>query len=235
MFNKLMKKKNTKTAKPKKSFNVKEFIQSLQNLDMQNYGSWPLAVKVFMFLVIAFVIAALAYALPISDKREEIKAAEAEQETLLATYKEKESKARHLEEYKAQIVQMEAEFKELLNQLPKDTRVPELIKGINMTGVGSNIKFQDISVGDEVQQDLFIEQPIRIVAVGNYHQFGSFISGLAALPRIITMHDFELTNPQPSLDSIPELKLVLDTKTYRSKDTDATATSTEAAGTNGGE
>lgn len=113
---------------------------------------------------------------------------------------------------------METEFNTLLDQLPKDTRVSELVEGINMTGVGSNIRFQDISVEAEIENEFFIEQPIRIAALGEYHQFGSFISGLAALPRIITMHDFEVSNPQPSLDVLPELNLVLQTKTYRSKE-----------------
>ena len=134
---------------------------------------------------------------------------------------------------------MEAEFNTLLDQLPKDTRVSELVEGINMTGVGSNIRFQDISVEPEIENEFFIEQPIRIAALGEYHQFGSFISGLAALPRIITMHDFEVSNPQPTLDVLPELNLVLQTKTYRSKEAApegdeavAPAAATDAAGGN---
>ena len=139
---------------------------------------------------------------------------------MLDSYREKESRARYLQAYQAQVIQMEAEFNTLLDQLPKDTRVSELVEGINMTGVGSNIRFQDISVEPEIENEFFIEQPIRIAALGEYHQFGSFISGLAALPRIITMHDFEVSNPQPTLDVLPELNLVLQTKTYRSKEAD---------------
>lgn len=221
---KLTKKKSlVKTPKvdstPKKSFDFNEFRRSFESLDNQNYGSWPLAVRVTVLLMIVGFIAALAWALPISSKIDEIKAAEAQQATLLETYREKESKARHLAAYKSQVSQMETEFNALLNQLPKDTRVSELVEGINMTGVGSNIRFQDISVEPEIEQEFFIEQPIRIAALGEYHQFGAFISGLAALPRIITMHDFEVNNPQPTLDQLPELTLVLQTKTYRSKET----------------
>lgn len=221
---KLTKKKTlVKTPKaaltPKKSFDFNEFRRSFESLDNQNYGSWPLAVKVTVLVMIVGFIAALAWALPISSKIDEIKAAEAQQVTLLEAYRGKESKARHLAAYKSQVTQMETEFNALLNQLPKDTRVSELVEGINMTGVGSNIRFQDISVEPEVEQEFFIEQPIRIAALGEYHQFGAFISGLAALPRIITMHDFEVNNPQPSLDKQPELTLVLQTKTYRSKET----------------
>lgn len=212
----LLKKKKTTT--PKKSFNLNEFRRSFESLDTENYGSWPVPVKVTVLFFIVALIAALSWALPISSKLDEIAAAESEQQTLLTTYREKESKARHLNAYKTQVMQMETEFNTLLDQLPKETRVSELLEGINMTGVGSNIRFQDISVEPEVEQEFFIEQPIRIAALGEYHQFGSFISGLAALPRIFTMHDFEVTNPQPTLDKLPELNLILQAKTYRSKE-----------------
>lgn len=213
--------KTKKTAlKPKQQFDLQEFRRSFESLDSENYGSWPLPVKVTVIGLIITLIAALAWALPISSKIDEINAAESQQQTLLDSYREKESRARHLKAYQAQVVQMEAEFNSLLDQLPKDTRVSELVEGINMTGVGSNIRFQDISVEPEIENEFFIEQPIRIAALGEYHQFGSFISGLAALPRIITMHDFEVSNPQPTLDVLPELNLVLQTKTYRSKEAD---------------
>ena len=179
-------------------------------------------------------IAALSWALPISSKIDEINAAESQQQTLLDSYREKESRARHLKAYQAQVVQMETEFNTLLDQLPKDTRVSELVEGINMTGVGSNIRFQDISVEPEIENEFFIEQPIRIAALGEYHQFGSFISGLAALPRIITMHDFEVSNPQPTLDVLPELNLVLQTKTYRSKEAAPEGDAAAATDTNVG-
>ncbi len=229
--------KSKKTAvRPKKQFSFNDFRRSFESLDTENYGSWPLPVKLTVLIFIVGFIAALSWAMPISSKIDSISAAESEQQTLLDSYREKESRARHLEAYKSQVTQMEAEFKTLLNQLPKDTRVSELVEGINMTGVGSNIRFQDISVEPEIENEFFIEQPIRIAALGEYHQFGSFISGLAALPRIITMHDFEVSNPQPTLDALPELNLVLQTKTYRSKEvaTDEVAMTPASADTAGG-
>lgn len=227
--------KNKKAAsKTKKQFDLQEFRRSFESLDSENYGSWPLPVKATVIGLIVTLIVALAWALPISSKIDEIKAAESQQKTLLDSYREKESRARHLEAYKAQVVQMETEFNTLLDQLPKETRVSELVEGINMTGVGSNIRFQDISVEPEIEKEFFIEQPIRIAALGEYHQFGSFISGLAALPRIITMHNFEVSNPKPTLDVLPELNLVLQTKTYRSKEvnpeSDTEATTDNAGG-----
>ena len=227
--------KTKKTAsKSKKQFDLQEFRRSFESLDSDNYGSWPLPVKVTVIGLIITLIAALSWSLPISSKIDEITAAESQQNTLLESYREKESRARHLDAYKAQVVQMETEFNTLLDQLPKDTRVSELVEGINMTGVGSNIRFQDISVEPEIENEFFIEQPIRIAALGDFHQFGSFISGLAALPRIITMHDFEVSNPQPTLDVLPELNLVLNTKTYRSKEVDPEAVDTVATTDNAG-
>ncbi len=215
----LLKKQKPIGAKPvRPAFSFADFRRSFQSLDSENYGSWPLAVKITVLLFIVAFIAALAWALPISNKIDEIAASESEQQILLDDYRKKESRARHLQAYKIQVAQMEIEFKTLLDQLPKETRVSELVEGINMTGVGSNIRFQDISVEPEIENEFFIEQPIRIAALGEYHQFGSFLSGLAALPRIITMHDFEVSNPQPTLEAIPELNLVLQTKTYRSKE-----------------
>lgn len=195
----------------------------MNSLNGQNYGSAPLPVKIFLLTLLFAAILLAAWFALLKPKLDEIKSAEAQQVTLLTQYKEKESKARHLQEYTQQVEKMKVDFAELLNQLPKDTRVPELVDGINMVGSGSGIKFQDISVQPEVEQQFFIEQPIQIIGLGNYHQFGSFVSGVAALPRIITMHDFEVKNPQPSLDRTPELQLVINTKTYRAKEVDLNA------------
>lgn len=230
-------KAKTKTKKKKQSFDFKKFQAEINSLNGQNYGSAPIAVKIFILIAIFALVLVMSWFLLISKKIDEIKNAEAYQVTLLDTYKEKQSKARHLAEYEQQVAQMKVDFEQLLNQLPKDTRVPELVDGINMQGVRSGIRFQDISVQPEVSQEFFIEQPIQIIGLGDYHQFGNFISGIAQLPRIITMHDFEIKNPRPSLDVMPELQLVLQTKTYRSKQVDldaATATPTDANQAQGG-
>ncbi|MDO4896975.1 MAG: type 4a pilus biogenesis protein PilO [Moraxella sp.] len=217
--------RNKKLApkKKKEAFNFKKFWAEVNSLNAQNYGSAPLTVKIFLLTMLFALILVGAWFALLSPKLDEIKSAEAHQVSLLSTYQEKESKARHLDEYTRQVQQMRVDFAELLNQLPKDTRVPELVDGINMVGSGSGIKFQDISVQSEIEQEFFIEQPIQIIGIGNYHQFGSFVSGIAALPRIITMHDFEVKNQQPTLDRMPELQLVLQTKTYRAKDVDLNA------------
>lgn len=220
--------KGKKAPKKKKpSFDSKKFMAEVNSLNGQNYGSAPLPVKIFILALMLALIAFLAWMFLISKKLDEIKSAEAQQVTLLEEYKTKESKARHLKAYEEQVAKMEEDFAGLLNQLPKDTRVPELVDGINMVGSGSGIRFQNISVQPEVTKEFFIEQPIQIIALGDYHQFGSFVSGIAALPRIITMHNFEVKNPKPSLDRMPEIQLVLQTKTYRAKSAEESA-ATEA-------
>lgn len=216
----------------KEAFNFKKFWAEVNSLNAKNYGSAPLAVKAFLLSALFAVILLVAYIALLKPKREEILSAEAQQQTLLSEYTQKESKARHLQEYTRQVEKMKVDFAELLNQLPKDTRVPELVDGINMVGSGSGIKFQDISVQPEVEQEFFIEQPIQIIGLGNYHQFGSFVSGIATLPRIITMHDFEVKNQQPTLDRMPELQLVLQTKTYRAKEVDLNAPAPAQANAN---
>ncbi len=222
---KLGKKKSTaKFKKKKQSMSFAEFQQSFRSLDNNNYGSWPWVVKATLILGMLFVIAFITYMIPVKNKINQIEAAEREEESLLQAYREKESKARHLDEYKNQIAQMEVEFNSLLEQLPKETRVSELVKGINMTGIGSGIRFKKITVQQELQQEYFIEQPIQIEANGGYHQFGEFISGLASLARIISLHDFTVEGitdekiTEKTLEQADnDLNLVLHTKTYRSK------------------
>lgn len=214
---KATKKSSVVAKKKKQSFNFKSFWSALQNVNKDNIGSAPLVVRLFFAALAMALVLGVVYGLIIRPTQQSIASAVSQQAVLLEQYREKESKARYLDEYKQQIEQMDRDFAILLSQLPQQTAVPELIDGINKEGSGSGIRFQDISEGAEVEKELFIEQPIKITAVGEYHQFGNFLTGVAALPRIITMHDFEIKNQHPSLTVMPELQLVLNTKTYRAK------------------
>ncbi|MDO5651653.1 MAG: type 4a pilus biogenesis protein PilO [Moraxella sp.] len=198
-------------------------------MNAQNYGSAPVAVKIFLIIMLIVAILAAAWFALINGKRDEIAQAEAQQKVLLEEYREKEAKARYLDEYKAQVAQMEVDFAELLGQLPKGKEIAELNESIAMIGSGSGIRFQEIVADPEVEREFFVEQPIRITALGEYHRFGDFMSGIATLPRIITMHNFEVKNQQPSLDVMPQVQMVLETKTYRSKEA-ATASTDTATG-----
>ena len=147
-------------------------------------------------------------------------------------YREKDSKLRNLQLYQKQIEDMERTFGELLQQLPKETEIPGLVEDINFTGVSSGLRFNNISVQPEVKQEFFIELPISIVAQGDYHAFGSFVSGLAALPRIVTLHDFVIeTLPEAETKSeVPVLKMTVQAKTYRYNDQPPEDSTAPAAG-----
>lgn len=204
----------------KKPFNFQEFINSFNSLDPQNMGSWPTSVKITIYIFILLVTLALAYFVLIRPLLNDIDNARAQEESLLNEYREKDSKLRNLQLYQKQIEDMERTFGELLQQLPKETEIPGLVEDINFTGVSSGLRFNTITVQPEVKQEFFIELPISIVAQGDYHAFGSFVSGLAALPRIVTLHDFVIeTLPESETKSeVPVLRMTVQAKTYRYND-----------------
>lgn len=204
----------------KKPFNFQEFINSFNSLDPQNMGNWPTAVKMTIYIFVLLLTLALAYFLLIKPILEDIGGQRAQEESLLNQYQEKESKLRNLKLYQAQVEEMEHTFGELLQQLPKETEIPGLVEDINFTGVSSGLRFNNIKVNPEIKQEFFIELPMSVEAQGDYHSFGAFVSGLAALPRIVTLHNFviETLPPEKTKSEVPVLKFTVDAKTYRYND-----------------
>jgi len=203
---------------PKKNkMTVDKFFQQFNTLDTNNFGSWPLSVKITVWLFLFFVVCAIGYFLAIKPKLEAIDQAHAQEQNLLNEFKDKDSKLRNLQQYQAQLQQMEANFNQQLQQLPKETEIPSLVEDINVTGVNSGLKFKNIRLENEVTQEFFIEQPISIEATGDYHAFGMFVSGIATLPRIVTLHDFVITATQNTdkKSDIPTVDYSLKAKTYR--------------------
>ncbi len=217
--------------KPKKKpFNFQEFINSFNSLDPQNMGSWPTAVKITVYIFVLLATLALAYFVVVRPLLNDIDNARAQEQSLLTEYQEKDSKLRNLRLYQVQVEQMEQTFGQLLLQLPKETEIPGLVEDINFTGVSSGLQFDTIKVEPEIKQEFFIELPISMVAKGDYHAFGAFVSGLAALPRIVTLHDFviEALPPDESKSEIPALRMTVQAKTYRYNDQPADATTAVA-------
>ena len=185
-----------------------------------------------------FRSALLGYFVSIKGKLDDISNASAQEQNLLNEFREKDSKLRNLQQLQAQLLEMEANFNQQLEQLPKETEIPGLVEDINVSGVNSGLKFKNILLENEVKQEFFIEQPISIEATGDYHAFGSFASGIAALPRIVTLHDFDLTvtaNKEKKTD-IPQITYNVKAKTYRyigntdnSSSTAGAANSTDSA------
>jgi type IV pilus assembly protein PilO len=128
---------------------------------------------------------------------------------------------RNLQLYEIQVNQMEETFGQLLRQLPKESEIPGLIEDINFTGVGSGMQFNDIKVEPEMSREFFVELPISIKGQGDYHSFGGFISGLAALPRIVTVHNFNIvpmSQTNKANVEVPVLNMTLQARTYRYND-----------------
>lgn len=204
-------------ATKKKKMTVEQFFQQFNTLDMNNYGSWPLSVKITTWIFIFLAVGALGYFVVIKSQLESIANAQAKEQSLLNEFREKESKLRNLQQYQTQLQEMEANFNQQLEQLPKETEIPSLVEDINLTGVNSGLKFKNIRLENEVKQEFFIEQPISIDATGDYHAFGAFVTGIAALPRIVTLHDFtvEASADKEKKSDIPVVNYSIKAKTYR--------------------
>lgn len=204
-------------AVKKKKMTVEQFFQQFNTLDMNNYGSWPWSVKVTCWIFILLAVAALGYFVVIQKQLQTIANAEAREQSLLNEFREKESKLRNLQQYQTQLQEMEANFNQQLEQLPKETEIPSLVEDMNLTGVNSGLKFKNIRLEKEVRQEFFIEQPISLEATGDYHAFGAFATGIAALPRIVTLHDFivEAKEDTQKKSDIPVVHYTVKAKTYR--------------------
>lgn len=207
-----------KSAAEKKSFDLQEFINTLNTLDPQNIGSWPVAVKILIYVLVFVVVLVVGYMVDISKIKEQLAAGKLQQTTLLGEFEQKVFKAQNLNSYKQQLKDMEDSFGALLRQLPQDTEVPGLLEDITHTGLGSGVDFDSISLGAEKAKEFYVEQPINIKARGDYHAFGAFVSGIAALPRIVTLHDFAINPLRASTGEAPVLSLTIQANTYRYKE-----------------
>ena len=183
----------------------------LNDLDVNNIGSWPAPVKLILMVLAFVLVLGLGYYFYLTDKQTMLKQAEAKELDLRKDYEFKAERAANLEEYRSQKAQMEATFGALLKQLPQDTEVPGLLDDITRTALDNELKIESIDLQPEKQLEFYVELPIDIVVEGNYHKIGSFISGVAALSRIVTLHDFTLEPQKSPLD----LKLKILAKTYR--------------------
>jgi type IV pilus assembly protein PilO len=188
----------------------------LSDLDMNNLGSWPAAVKVIAAILLMVLILGGGYYFYLSDLQASLDQQKAQEETLKQQFSTKAFQAANLEAYKAQMIEMEASFGALLRQLPSDTEVPGLLEDITRTGLGSGLEFEEIKLQPEVTQQFYIELPIQIKVVGGYHDLATFVSGVASLPRIVTLHDFEI-KPY-NKDSSSKLHMNILAKTYRYND-----------------
>ncbi len=193
-------------------------LSDFNNLDFQNIAGWPPAAKGVGIGVICLVILGAGYWFDTKDQWEALQLAKAKEQELKQSFETKQAKAVNLDAYKQQLDEMNASFGLMLRQLPSKAEVADLLVDISQTGLASGLEFELFSPKDEAPKDFYAELPINIRVTGKYHQFGAFVSGVAALPRIVTMHDIVIRPPQsaqPGQEKSDKLVMELVTKTYR--------------------
>ncbi|WP_193165818.1 type IV pilus inner membrane component PilO [Microbulbifer hainanensis] len=187
----------------------------INDIDFSRVGVWPLAGRIVLLVVIAAVLMAGGYYLFIKDRYQQLEFAANKENELFTQFEKKSFEAANLDAYREQLAEMEETFGALLKQLPKDTEVPGLLDDIDEYGRGSGLTIKKVQLEDEQVGEFYVELPIRIEVQGGYHEFGAFISGIAGMPRIVTLHDF---NIEASKDGGALLNMVINAKTYRYKE-----------------
>jgi type IV pilus assembly protein PilO len=188
----------------------------INDLDTDNIGSWPPAIKVLLGVLVILLVLSLGYGFFSRELENQLELKREEESSLKEQFATKSHMAANLELYTQQMKEMENSFGVLLRQLPSDTEVPGLLEDITRTGLGSGLEFEEIKLLPEVTQPFYIELPIQITVTGAYHDLATFVSGVAGLPRIVTLHDFELAPVDP--EGAPKLRMSILAKTYRYND-----------------
>ncbi len=188
----------------------------INDLDLNNIGSWPAAVKVIAGILAVVLVLVLGYNFHLKDLQLNLERLQGDEGTLKQQFSTKAFQAANLEAYREQMKEAEVSFGALLKQLPSDTEVPGLLEDITRIGLDSGLEFEEIKLLPEVTQPFYIELPIQIKVVGGYHDLATFVSGVASQPRIVTLHDFELVPAEQG--STSKLRMSVLAKTYRYND-----------------
>jgi len=192
-------------------------FSQFNDLELDNIGEWPVLPKIVLAIFIGVVVLALGYIGLISDKTDTLKRVQAEELELREQYRAKYHVAANLELFQAQMKEAETLFANQLKSLPESHETPGLLDDITFVGTTSGLNFAKLNWQPEVTKKIYIELPIDIEVQGNYHEFGNFVSKIAGLPRIVTLHDFDI-NLVPSSEG--NLTLKLQAKTYRYREAD---------------
>jgi len=212
-----------------------KFIDDLRNLDRNNIGGWPKSVKYFFTGLIFVVVTFFGWYLYISDQQDQLEGLESREAALKTEFSQKQAKSANLEALEQQLKEMQDMLRTLLRQLPSKTEMPELLVDISQTALAAGIENELFQPGPETPRDFYAEKPITLRMVGTYHQFGSFISGVASLPRVVilTLHDVSLSPKEKEAGKKGGdsglLILQGTVKTYRYLDDDEAAEQSKAA------
>jgi len=218
------------------------FFDDLRNLDRNNVGGWPKSVKTFFAVIIFIVIVAGGWYVWIRGQQEDLERQQTKEETLKKEFATKQGKVVNLVAYRKQLEDMKEMLRTMLRQLPSKTEMPDLLVDISQTALAAGIVVDLFQPGGEIVKEFYAEKPIQLKMLGTYHQFGTFISGVASLPRVVilTMHDVSL---KPAAKAAPgpggaasqalagggQLLLEGTVKTYRYVDDEESAAAQAAA------
>ena len=190
----------------------------VNDLDMDNVGSWPIAIKLLIWAALLAAVLTAGYYYHIEGLQLQLKSVAEQEETLKKDFEKKAFQAANLDAYRQQMVEMEESFGALVSQLPSDTEVPGLLEDITNKGLLNGLEIASIDLQAEQAKEFYVELPIAIVAKGSYHDLGAFISAMAGLPRIVTLHDFTISAGGANAN---QLNMSIIAKTYRYKDGEA--------------
>lgn len=169
----------------------------LKDLTLENVGQWPKAIKLGVVVFMAFLLVAMGYWLIVQENVDEYSKLKTEETTLRTTFEEKQHQASNLNAYRGQIAVMRERFGKMLKQLPTENEMPGLLEDISKTGIASGLTFELFAPLPEVKHDFYLELPIKITVNGNYNQFAVFLSRVAQMNRIVTLHDFVVAQADP--------------------------------------
>lgn len=192
-------------------------LSQFDNLELENIGQWPKAAKILLAIFIAVIVLVAGYMLFVSDRITTLGNAVNEELTLKEQYRTKYHVAANLELFKKQMADAEELFANQLKSLPESHETPGLLDDITFVGTTSGLDFVTLNWQPEVTREIYIELPIDIEVIGHYHEFGEFVSKIAGLPRIVTLHDFDIS----LINNSNKLRLKLQAKTYRYRETKA--------------
>lgn len=187
-------------------------FSQFDNLELDNIAQWPPLAKGVFSVFIAIVVLGLGYVLLVSDKIDTLDSVVAEETTLKQQYQAKYHISANLELFKQQMIEAEELFATQLKSLPESHETPGLLDDITFVGTTSGLNFVKLNWQPEITQEIYIELPIDIEVIGTYHEFGNFVSKIAGLPRIVTLHDFDI---DINKEANGQLNLKLQAKTYR--------------------
>ena len=196
-------------------------VDELRNLDVNDVGRWPLLFRAGVILLVFLMVAGLGiYWFIIEDVAPQLTRARNDELTLRVTFENKQRKAANYDAYKAQLSQIEQSFGTMLRQLPGETEIPSLIVDISQTGLAAGLQEKLFQPQPEIPRDFYAEKPIRIRLSGGYHEIANFVSGIASLPRIVTLHNINITPEESGTYDLLSLEVTAQTYRYIEEETE---------------